>query len=166
MDQTFKPGKLPIELGDYLTSKLMEDLTQSCRIPWTYFGEPKIEQTIPLQPKKPTTFEEALDQVLAGIRAELIAKHHDYGTKNLMRRGQLGLIVRSEDKLARVENLQDKSALVEGEDITKSWLDVAGYAIQGILMNQGQYELPMTVPVSEPKVAGYTVKVPYARMDR
>lgn len=92
---------------------------------------------------EPLCYEEALDEVMASIREELLRKHHDYGSSNLMRRGELGIVVRCEDKLARVENLLGHEPQVGDESRQKTWLDISGYAIQAMLMGLNRLELPV-----------------------
>jgi hypothetical protein len=82
-------------------------------------------------------YEIALDSALIEIREMLLAKHHDYGSSNLVRRGEFGIVVRIEDKLARIENLANKEFMVDNEGPQNSWKDVAGYAIQALLFLRG-----------------------------
>jgi hypothetical protein len=90
--------------------------------------------------KHPQTYPEALDLVLNAVRSIVLARHEEYGHKNLTKRGHLGLIVRTEDKLARIEQ---KSGRKDSLDtITKAWGDTIGYAAQGILYELGWIALP------------------------
>ena len=81
-------------------------------------------------------YEEELDKALAEIRALLIKKHHDYGPRNLARFGMLGILVRLSDKLERLINIQQSQAMVEDETIVDSLRDLAGYAVQAILLER------------------------------
>jgi hypothetical protein len=90
---------------------------------------------------KPATYEEALDLVLNAVRQIILARHEEYGHKNLTRRGHLGMIVRTEDKLARIENADDSGAMAI-DTITKAWGDTIGYAAQGILYELGWIGYP------------------------
>lgn len=74
-----------------------------------------------------------LESAMSSIKDILKSKHHDYGEKNLMRRGELGIIIRIEDKLSRIENLMDKQSSVD-ETKYQTWLDIAGYAIQAMIL--------------------------------
>ena len=84
------------------------------------------------------TYETYLNEQLDIIKKMLIAKHHDYGSNNLKKRGMLGIMVRLDDKMARIDNLlqnqnTDKQNQVD-ETIADTLYDVAGYAIQAILL--------------------------------
>ena len=70
----------------------------------------------------------------------LIKKNHDYGDDNLVKRGLLGIIIRMEDKLARLDNLYiiPKKPHVE-ESLEDTLKDIAGYAINAIrLLREGK----------------------------
>ena len=79
-------------------------------------------------------YEQKLDATLASIRAMLLKKHHDYGENNLARFGVFGILVRCSDKLARIENLLKRDAEVKDETQADTWLDLAGYAVQCLIM--------------------------------
>jgi len=83
------------------------------------------------------SYAQNLNSALDEIRRTLLKKHHDYGSGNLLRRGEVGILIRCEDKLARISNLLDNTAKVEDENILATWEDLAGYAIQAILMRKG-----------------------------
>ena len=46
-----------------------------------------------------------VDEMLEEIADMLVEKHHDYGEENLASFGELGILVRSSDKVARLKNL-------------------------------------------------------------
>lgn len=83
------------------------------------------------------SYEDDLDRVLNEVKTMLIAKNHDYGPKNLLRHGETGIIVRVSDKLSRLEHIVSQH-LVQDEPPEKTWGDIAGYALQAILMRQGK----------------------------
>ena len=80
-------------------------------------------------------YEEELDNAINEIRALLLKKHHDYGSRNLVRFGMLGVLVRLSDKMERLIHIQ-QAAQVEDETKIDTLRDVAGYAIQAILMER------------------------------
>ena len=51
-----------------------------------------------------------------------------------------GLRVRMYDKLARLNNLADKDATPNFESIEDTLIDLANYAIIGLLVQRGQWE--------------------------
>ena len=88
-------------------------------------------------------YEDQLDDVLASLRATILAKHHDYGSKNLLEFGEYGVLVRASDKVARLKNLlENGDPKVEEEKLADTWMDLAGYAIQALALFYGEEESP------------------------
>lgn len=84
-------------------------------------------------------YEKRLDDVLIEIRELLKRKHSDYGNDNLLRFGLFGIVVRMSDKLARIENLISKKTIsVVEETMYDTFLDLAGYSIQAIILFFGK----------------------------
>ena len=74
----------------------------------------------------------------------LVSKHRDYGPKNISQApgGAInGLRVRMHDKLARINNLVDSNVSPEHESLEDSFKDMANYAIIGLLVLQGRWEV-------------------------
>ena len=72
----------------------------------------------------------------------LMKKHDDYGPKNISQSpgGPLnGLNVRMYDKLARLENLLVNNKTPKNESIRDTFLDLANYAIIGLLVLDGKW---------------------------
>lgn len=72
----------------------------------------------------------------------LLKKHKDYGPKNISQApgGPLnGLRVRMWDKLARINNLVESGATPENEALEDSFMDLANYAIIGLMVQRGQW---------------------------
>jgi len=84
----------------------------------------------------PWTYE--LENVLHDLRTLLIGKHHDYGEGNLREFGAYGILVRASDKIARLKTLTVHEAEVRDETVTDTWLDLAGYAVQALIMLRGE----------------------------
>ncbi len=76
----------------------------------------------------------------------LIRKQKDYGTKNIMMFGLSGIIVRMYDKIARLNNLIQKSGgnlfdaeqanAVHGESIIDTLIDIIGYSTIGLMITE------------------------------
>lgn len=81
-------------------------------------------------------FEDHLDNVLKKLRATLLQKRHDYGPGNLSKHGEFGILVRMDDKVARLNSLvaQGKAPAVENESVGDTWLDVMGYAALALVL--------------------------------
>lgn len=90
------------------------------------------------------TFEDGLDDVLAELRSLIIAKQHDYGHGNILAFGEKGVLVRANDKVARLKHLLwDRPGEPANESIRDSWRDLAGYAIIALMLRDGTFELPL-----------------------
>ena len=88
-------------------------------------------------------YEHSLEDVCIRLMQLLIKKHRDYGTNNLLKFGTFGILVRSSDKIERLVNLQNRKESVEDETILDTWMDVAGYALQAIMMLENTFSNPL-----------------------
>ncbi len=81
---------------------------------------------------------EALKIALANIQT-LDRKQQDYGPGNISAFGELGLLVRCNDKIERLKNLWATGRLndPENESTTDSWLDLSNYGIIATLIRLG-----------------------------
>ena len=73
----------------------------------------------------------------------LYKKHEDYGPMNIAGApggAMNGLRVRMYDKLARLNNLIDTGDTPNYESLEDTLLDLANYAIIGLLVQRGQWE--------------------------
>ena len=75
----------------------------------------------------------------------LVKKQRDYGHENIARFGRQGLIIRTHDKLARLENLTKvaRSYQAQNESIVDTVLDIAGYSAIGVMWERGTFLLPV-----------------------
>lgn len=87
-------------------------------------------------------FEASLDEVLGQIRSVMIDRHEKYGAGNITATpfgAEVGLVVRLNDKLARLSNLirtgDGSDAKDESEMDTAT--DIAGYGIIYMMVKQG-----------------------------
>ena len=84
-----------------------------------------------------------LDTILQELQYIMLKKHEDYGPMNIAGApgGPMnGLRVRMYDKLARLNNLVDTGDTPNYESIEDTLLDLANYAIIGLLVQRGQWE--------------------------
>ena len=84
-----------------------------------------------------------LDTILQELQYIMLKKHEDYGPMNIAGApgGPMnGLRVRMYDKLARLNNLIDTGDTPNYESIEDTLLDLANYAIIGLLVQRGQWE--------------------------
>lgn len=73
----------------------------------------------------------------------LISKQHDYGKSNILDFGELGVIVRVNDKIARLKNLNSKGIIPKNESVDDTWLDIAGYAIIAMMLRDDSFNLEL-----------------------
>jgi len=84
-----------------------------------------------------------MQAILDQLAAIMVKKHQDYGPMNIAGApgGPMnGLRVRMYDKLARLNNLVDTGDTPNYESIEDTFLDLANYAIIGLLVQRGQWE--------------------------
>ena len=84
-----------------------------------------------------------LQHILSELEQTMVRKHKDYGPMNIAGApgGPMnGLRVRMYDKLARLNNLVDSGDTPNYESIEDTFLDLANYAIIGLLVQRGQWE--------------------------
>lgn len=91
--------------------------------------------------KEPKTFEDACRQIADEVVELVNAKQHDYGKENVLAFGELGLLVRSNDKIARLKNLRGKEGVTEPR--IDAWQDLAGYAILALMVDRSWFTLPL-----------------------
>lgn len=111
------------------------------------------------------TFEQALDSTLARLRQVMIDRQRKYGSKNIERLGQIGVMYQIDNKYWRLDNLyfdadhdpRPLSAETPDEGIVKedTLIDLANYAAIVLMVRAGIWGLPMedsdgnSVPVPE-----------------
>ena len=67
----------------------------------------------------------------------LDSKQQDYGSENITISGELGVVVRAQDKLCRLRHLLIKNGDVNHERIDDSWMDLANYGMIGHMLHNG-----------------------------
>ncbi len=92
---------------------------------------------------QPTTFEEALDLIWEEQRALMIRKQSDYGPGNIAGFGELGVLVRTWDKVERLKTLLTAGKAPENESVDDSWKDLMNYALIALLVRRGIWGLPL-----------------------
>ena len=77
------------------------------------------------------------------VAKTLISKQHDYGKSNILDFGEAGVMVRVNDKIARLKNLHIKGLMPKNETVDDTWLDIAGYAIIAMMLRDGSFNLEL-----------------------
>lgn len=89
-----------------------------------------------------TDFEATVLRYFDDCAKLLLSKHRDYGPTNISHApaGPInGLRVRMHDKLARINHLTDSGKDPEHEALRDSFIDLANYAIIGLLVIDGEW---------------------------
>ena len=93
--------------------------------------------------EQPSEFEMNVIDIFTELEILLLKKHKDYRPRNNLDSpgGALnGLRVRIHDKLARINNLIDKKLSPQNESLEDSFVDMANYAIIGLLILRGKWD--------------------------
>jgi hypothetical protein len=89
------------------------------------------------------TFNEAVNEKVIKLANTIIRKQLDYGKDNILDFGEEGILVRSNDKFARLKNLYKDKSNPNNESLDDTWLDIAGYAILASMVRDGSFKLPL-----------------------
>ena len=87
------------------------------------------------------TFEDACYKKAEHIAALVISKQIDYGHDNINAFGEFGILVRTNDKVARLRNLHGKEGVTEPR--IDAWKDIAGYAILALMLDDDSFNLEL-----------------------
>lgn len=97
----------------------------------------------------PTEFGQAVDKKYTECQELFWERNTKYGPKNISRNGTHGVIVRLQDKMERLQNFHSSCLFhhclaeyhSEDESIEDTLRDIANYAIIGLLLHSGEWEL-------------------------
>ena len=87
------------------------------------------------------TFNEACYEVAMEVASIVIKKQHDYGKENILAFGEFGVLVRTNDKIARLKNLLNKEGVTEPR--IDAWVDIIGYGIIALLLDRDWFKLEL-----------------------
>lgn len=88
------------------------------------------------------TWNAACHDLADEIAKFVIKKQEDYGKSNVLDFGEFGILVRTNDKVARLKNLSGKDT-PNNESIDDTWKDVMGYALLALMLRKGYFSLPL-----------------------
>lgn len=94
--------------------------------------------------KEPKTFEEGVDVVLSELREIMLKKQADYGHENITDFGEMGVVVRMNDKMSRIKNLLKTGNDPKVEPLVDSFVDIANYSIIWLMLHKGVFKLPLS----------------------
>lgn len=93
--------------------------------------------------QEPKTFREAAERIVQEMVDLLVSKQHDYGPGNILAFGELGVLVRVNDKVERLKNLLKSGATPKHESIEDSWTDLSVYGVIAKMLRRGWFTLPL-----------------------
>lgn len=98
--------------------------------------------------------------LIAGDVVDLLCKKHkDYGSGNINAFGEVGILVRVSDKIARLKHLYTENVVrismpsPENESIDDTWLDLAGYAILALMLRRGTFNTALSTPTTSASIS-------------
>lgn len=80
----------------------------------------------------------ALQLALEGVKL-LDKKQLDYGENNILYSGEMGIVVRCQDKICRLRHLLENGGEAQNESIEDSYKDLANYGLIGLLLHRGEW---------------------------
>lgn len=99
------------------------------------------------------SFEQACRDVATKIAMIVISKQHDYGHDNILAFREQGLVVRLWDKVSRLKNLILGNDVPQHESINDTFIDIAGYAIIGLMLANGTFTNQLKEGINSSPVA-------------
>lgn len=148
----YSPFRIEVDLGSKSPEILEERVKEFMRNQTKGSpGEPPFMDYEPEREYFVDTFEDAVDSVLRDLKTVLISKRRDYGSRNLTAFGELGIMVRTYDKIERLRNLTLSGKEPENEAIDDTWVDIANYGILALILRRDQMDLPDSAPTPDPK---------------
>lgn len=85
----------------------------------------------------------SVDEAGMHVLKTIIGKQRMYGHGNIARFGVPGLVIRLNDKLERLKNLQKHDGPVLFEPLHDTWLDICGYSLIAVMWVSGWFMLEL-----------------------
>ena len=83
------------------------------------------------EPNIPASFQEMCLTISAESDALCIGKQRDYGPGNITAFGEVGVLVRLNDKIERLKHLIGNGLVPTNESLEDTWLDIVNYGRSG-----------------------------------
>ena len=144
----YKEGLRLKDLRDYLDKFILQSqggqlTARQAAMNWANFGAIALSAgtAVKVFPSRQHRDFEVYEGMLAEV---IIRKQKDYGPDAITRFGTIGILVRTHDKVARLENLMAKNSKnPENESIQDNYMDLLGYAALGIILENKHFFLPI-----------------------
>ncbi len=92
------------------------------------------------QKNQSSTLDQAFSEVNDELLKMFIKKHRDYGKDNILAVEELGISMRIMEKVQRLKNLLMCNKEPSNESIEETWIDIAVYAVIGVLFRRGRFQ--------------------------
>ena len=89
---------------------------------------------------KPTSLEDAFNEITQEMLAVFIKKHKDYGKGNILDTGELGIAFRESDKLNRLKNILGTGKKPKNEGVDENWTDIGVYAVIALMFRRKWFQ--------------------------
>jgi len=130
---SYVPDDCDLEYREYLIVEGAEDAPEE-EDP----SEPNVDHIVEMLGIRTEMGKKALALALRNVQV-LDSKQLDYGSANIADFGEYGVLVRANDKVARLKNLLTNVASPRNESIEDSWLDLSNYSLIAVLCRRGDW---------------------------
>ena len=130
---SYVPDDCDLEYREYLMVEGAEDTPEE-EDP----SEPNVDHIVEMLGIRTEMGKKALALALKNVQV-LDSKQLDYGSANIADFGEYGVLVRANDKVARLKNLLTNVASPRNESIEDSWLDLSNYSLIAVLCRRGDW---------------------------
>lgn len=130
---SYVPDDCDLEYREYLMVEGAEDTVEE-EDPF----EANLDHIVEILGIRTEMGKKALALALKNVQV-LDSKQLDYGSANIADFGEYGVLVRANDKVARLKNLLTNVASPRNESIEDSWLDLSNYSIIAVLCRRGDW---------------------------
>lgn len=107
----------------------------------------------------PETFDESIQTLANSITTLVISKQKKYGKSNILDFGENGVLVRMNDKFARLKNMVLNDIQDADEPIDDTLRDIIGYSLLWLMLRNNTFDLPLSNPsqtlMSKTSVKGF-----------
>lgn len=87
--------------------------------------------------------DEVRSAVICNALELMFKKQHDYGHGNITKFGEFGVLVRVNDKIARLLNLYARGDNPQNESLIDSWVDLFNYSVISLLLHLNIFALSL-----------------------
>jgi len=99
----------------------------------------------------PTSFEEMCLRITAEAIALCIDKQKDYGPGNIAAFGEMGVLIRLNDKVERLKNLLRTGNEPTNESLEDTWIDILNYGMIGLAVHRKWWNEQGCPPLADPR---------------